>query len=356
MLMKKYLILFVIAFIFTGCNNDDFNNETPYNATDIIGEWLFYEDINKSYVTNLTLHSNSTLETYLYRYPGENNYISEIGSGIWTFSRSTKNLESRVTYLSSQTIKTNNYTIEDVDAYSLKMYDKQLHSHDTYIRVANNYNLFMDEKLGIKDIVTDFNADFNANEYESLNQNIASVNNEGIITSTGIGTTFIIAKDGDRKLAIRINVNNGVSRHASEVNSNIASIIKKYGNNYLHLDRDEIGYGLSVIAYKKPESEPCAQELQYHYEPYSGSIVCIEAIYESEKSLQNDLNYLRNHYIYLALPTTTLYVAANVTSFSDSDYYIMPLTNGLRYGSTNFLNTYHYANAWGYTIPGLFDK
>lgn len=48
--MKKYLILFVIAFIFTGCNNDDFNNETPYNATDIIGEWLFYEDINKSYV------------------------------------------------------------------------------------------------------------------------------------------------------------------------------------------------------------------------------------------------------------------------------------------------------------------
>lgn len=63
-----------------------------------------------------------------------------------------------------------------------------------------------------------------------------------------------------------------------------------------------------------------------------------------------------NHYIHLALPTTTLYVAANVTSFSDSDYYIMPLTNGLRYGSTNFLNTYHYANAWGYTIPGLFNK
>ena len=51
--MKKYLILFFIAFILTGCNNDDFNNETPYNATDIIGEWLFYEDINKSYVTNL---------------------------------------------------------------------------------------------------------------------------------------------------------------------------------------------------------------------------------------------------------------------------------------------------------------
>lgn len=352
MLMKKYLILFIITFIFAGCNNDDFNNETPYNATDIVGEWLFYEDINKSYVTNLTLNSNSTLETYLYRYPGATNYISEVGSGIWTFSRSTKNLESRVTYLSSQQIKTNNYTIENVDEYSLKMYDKQLHSHDTYIRVVNSYNLFMDEKLDMKDMAPDFNA----YEYESLNQNIASVNNEGIITCTGIGTTFIIAKDGDKKLAVRINVSNGISRHSSEVNSNIASIIKKYGNNYIHLDKDKIGYGLSIIAYKKLETEPCAQELQYHYEPYSGSIVCIETIYESEKSLQNDLSYLRTHYKYLNLPTTTLYVSTDITNFSDSDYYIMPLTNGIRYGSTNFLNKYHYANAWGYTIPGLFDN
>lgn len=348
--MKKYLLL-LISIFFIGCNNDDFKNETPYNATDIIGEWLFYEDINKSYTIDLSLNENSTMETYIYRYPSTSNIIAEAGSGVWTYSRNTKNIESRATYLSDLQIKTNNYTVEYANAYSLKIYDKQLHSHDTYIRVTNSYDLFMDDKLYIKDIL----ANFNASEYESINSNIASVNNDGIVSCNSIGTTFIIAKDGDKKLAIKVNINNGISRHTSEINTNISSIIKKYGNNYIQKNQEEIGFGLSIIAYMNPESEPCVTELQYHYEPYSGSIVCIETIYCSEKALYNDSNYLKAYYNYDTHSSVTLYYPFS-TSFYDSEYYIMPLTNGIRYGSTNFLNRYHYVNAWGYTIPGLFSN
>lgn len=347
--MKKYLSILLLALVLIGCNDNESYREANYNASDIIGEWVLLEEQNKSYIQNLAFHNNSTMESSIYRYPSASNYLAKYGSGIWSYSRDTHNLESRAIYNDSQQNKTNFYNVSHVDAYTLLMYDKQLHSLDTYIRVAGNYTLFMLNKQSIDCLPENFHA----KSYESINKDIATVDENGTVAGVGIGTTFILAKDKDKTLAIKINVENGVKRHAKEVNTNIMSIIKKYGSHYFY--KDDLNYGLNIVAYTNPEYEPCASEVQYHYDPYSGSIVCIEVLYNSETALKSDENYLGLYYYHLLLPPNTLHVEAGITNFFDSTYYIMELTNGLRYGSTGFLEGFHYANAWGYQIPGLFN-
>lgn len=345
--MKKYLSILLLAFALIGCNGNDSYSEANYNANDIIGEWLLVEGQNKTYAMDIIFNTNSMMEMYVFKNPSDENFLVRFGSGVWTYSREAHNLETRGLYNGEKQEVTRFYNVSHADSYTLLMYDKLLKSSDTYIRVAKTYNLFMLDKQNIADLP----AGFHAQKYETLNEDVAAVDENGVITGTGIGTTFILARDGDKTVAVKVNIESGVNLHAKEVNSNIETIIEKHGNyDY----KSDLSNGLYVISYINPADEPCASVVFYHYEPYSGSIVCVEVVYDSNKALKSDQTYLGSHYNYLNLPKATLYVDMNITDFFDSSYFIMEMTNGLRYASTGYLKTYRYLNAWGNTIPGLF--
>ena len=92
-----------------------------------------------------------------------------------------------------------------------------------------------------------------------------------------------------------------------------------------------------------------AAELQYHFDPTSGAITSIDLIYASESSaLNNDTQYIldSNRYNEYRINRTKRYVYKEYGNFWDSEVYLEPLTNGMRYASTNFLKCLGYVNVF----------
>ena len=146
-------------------------------------------------------------------------------------------------------------------------------------------------------------------------------------------------------------VRNGVKEHSAEVNQSIDDIVKKYGDDYygpVNSDYSESGNFLKAIAYEYPESEPYVAELQYHYDPTSHAITSIDLIYASDLAMNNDQQYIYNSNTYneYIVNGTKRYVYKEYGDFWDSDVYIKPLNNGMRYGSTNFLKSFGFVNVF----------
>ena len=349
----KWLTLIVAALLVSCSDNDDIEQDRISNSS-LFGEWLFYDgmdnnadelpDLNSAMV--LVLNNDYSFEHIVYKHPYE---VTEepysMASGDWDFQPSTSLLTTK-SKTEDLSIHNPTYYIEKVYECELYLVNTKLKATDRYRRILTTYTKFMDET---------FKADefsyYSPQSYISLNPNVAKVDANGNITTVGIGTTFVIAKCDGFETAVKVVVRNGVKEHSAEVNGSIYDIIKKYGENYKGPyigPYYESGNFLYAILYEYPESEPYVAELQYHYDPTSGAITSIDLIYASDSAMNNDTKYIRdsNTYNEYRINGTKRYVYKEYGDFWDSDVYIKPLNNGMRYGSTNFLKSFGFVNVF----------
>lgn len=349
----KWLTLIVAALLVSCSDNDDIEQDRISNSS-LFGEWLFYDgmdnnadelpDLNSAMV--LVLNNDYSFEHIVYKHPYE---VTEepysMASGDWDFQPSTSLLTTK-SKTEDLSIHNPTYYIEKVYECELYLVNTKLKATDRYRRILTTYTKFMDET---------FKADefsyYSPQSYISLNPNVAKVDANGNITTVGIGTTFVIAKCDGFETAVKVVVRNGVKEHSAEVNGSIYDIIKKYGENYKGPyigPYYESGNFLYAILYEYPESEPYVAELQYHYDPTSGAITSIDLIYASDLAMNNDQHYIYNSNTYneYIVNGTKRYVYKEYGDFWDSDVYIKPLNNGMRYGSTNFLKSFGFVNVF----------
>ena len=352
----KWLTLIVAALLVSCSDNDDIHQDRFSNSS-LFGEWLFYDgmdnnadelpDLNSAMV--LVLNNDYSFEYIVYKHPNE---VTEepysMASGDWNFQPSTSLLNTEGETINSF-IHHRTYYVEKVDAYELHVVNSKLNTTDRYRRILTTYTKFMDDTFKAEAFTN-----YSPQSYFSLNPNIAKVDANGNITTVGIGTTFVIAKCNGFETAVKVVVRNGVKEHSDEVNQSIDDIVKKYGDDYygpINSEFSESGNFLKVIFYEYPELEPYAEQLQYHYDPTSRAITCVDVIYSSEPSaLNNDTQYIldSNTYNEHIVNGTKRYVYKGYGDFWDSEVYIQCFSNCIRYGSTNFLKCLGYVDVRNY--------
>ena len=342
--MKK-IIYFICLLSVMSCNDDDIINDRNFDPMNLYGEWLFYDGTNKFSAVHMIIDNNAKLKLDVY--DDYENYGEpwRTAVGSWFYSSRTKHMKTTSLYEAQQVSIDKSYDIMNVDNCTLKMLDTDTHSFVTYHRVINTYTKFMSETFRIEN----YPDGFSPSEFISLNPHVAKVDANGNITTVGIGTTFVIAKCNGFETAVRVVVRNGVKEHSAEVNGSIYNIVKKYGENYKGPyigPYYESGNFLYAILYEYPDSEPYVAELQYHYDPSSGAITSIDLIYASELAMNNDTKYIRdpNTYNEYRINGTKRYVYKEYGDFWNSEVYLEPQTNGMRYASTNFLKCFGFIN------------
>ena len=348
----KWLTLIVAALLVSCSDNDDIEKERFSNSA-LFGEWLFYDgmdnnndgmpDLNSAIV--LKLKKDYSIEYNIYIHPYERTEEPDsIFLGKWSFQPSTSLLTANYDDQEDQYFK--KYYVNKVYECELYVMNTLLKAIDRYRRILTTYTKFMDDTFK-----ADVFSYYSPQSYISLNPNVAKVDANGNITTVGIGTTFVIAKCDGFETAVKVVVRNGVKEHSAEVNQSIDDIVKKYGDDYygpVNSDYSESGNFLKAIAYEYPESEPYVAELQYYYDPTSHAITSIDLIYASDLAMNNDQQYIYNSNTYneYIVNGTKRYVYKEYGDFWDSDVYIKPLNNGMRYGSTNFLKSFGFVNIW----------
>ena len=343
----KWLTLIVAALLVSCSDNDDIEKER-FSNSDLFGEWLFYDgmdnnndgmpDLNSAIV--LKLNKDYSIEYNIYIHPYERTEEPDsIFLGKWSFQPSTSLLTANYDYQEYQYFK--KYYVNKVYECELYLVNRELKAIDRYRRILTTYTKFMDDTFK-----ADVFSYYSPQSYISLNPNVAKVDANGNITTVGIGTTFVIAKCDGFETAVKVVVRNCVKDHSAEVNQSIDDIIRKYGDNFKGPIYSEYS-DLQLIYYKNPELEPYVEQLQYHYDPTSRAITCVDVIYSSESSaLNNDTQYIldSNMYNEYIVNGTKRYVYKEYGDFWDSEVYIQFFSNGIRYGSTNFLKCLGYVD------------
>ena len=345
--MKK-IIYFICLLTVISCNDDDIINDRNFDPMNLYGEWLFYDGTNKFSAVHMIIDNNAKLKLDVYANYETSGEPWGTAVGSWFYSSRTKHMKTTALYEAQDASKDKSYDIMNVDNCTLKMLDTDTHSFVTYHRVINTYTKFMSETFRIEN----YPDGFSPSEFISLNPNVAKVDANGNITTVGIGTTFVIAKCDGFETAVKVVVRNGVKEHLAEVNQSIDDIIKKYGDDYVgpyDSPNSESGNFLQVIYYKNPELEPYVAELQYHYDPTSRVITSIDLVYNaSDLAMNNDQQYIYNSNTYneYIVNGTKRYVYKEYGDFWDSEVYMQFFSNGIRYGSTNFLKCFGYVNVF----------
>ena len=346
--MKK-IIYFICLLSVLSCNDDDIISDRNFDPMNLYGEWLFYDGTNKFSAVHMIIDNNAKLKLDVYANYETSGEPWRTAVGSWFYSSRTKHMKTTALYEAQEVSIDKSYDIMNVDNCTLKMLDTDTHSFVTYHRVINTYNKFMSETFRIEN----YPDGFSPNEFVSLNPHVAKVDANGNITTVGIGTTFVIAKCDGFETAVKVVVRNGVKEHSAEVNQSIDDIIKKYGDDYYgpyHNANSESGNFLQAIYYEYPELEPYVEQLQYHYDPTSRAITCIDVYYplESVSALINDTQYIldSNTYNEHIVNGTKRYVYKGYGDFWDSEVYIQCFSNCIRYGSTNFLKCLGYVNVF----------
>ena len=345
--MKK-IIYFICLLTVISCNDDDIINDRNYDPMDLYGEWLFYDGTNKFSAVHMIIDNNAKLKLDVYANYETSGEPWGTAVGSWFYSSRTKHMKTTALYEAQDASQDKSYDIMNVDNCTLKMLDTDTHGFVTYHRVINTYTKFMSETFRIEN----YPDGFSPSEFISLNPNVAKVDANGNITTVGIGTTFVIAKCDGFETAVKVVVRNGVKEHLAEVNQSIDDIIKKYGDDYVgpyDSPNSESGNFLQVIYYKNPELEPYVAELQYHYDPTSRVITSIDLVYNaSDLAMNNDQQYIYNSNTYneYIVNGTKRYVYKEYGDFWDSEVYMQFFSNGIRYGSTNFLKCFGYVNVF----------
>lgn len=336
--MKKYIIFLISLISLSACNDDEIA-KVSINTDKITGSWYLYDENNPDNAIYMELKDGMTFINEEYIHPNDTAYPRNLGKGTYSYMRASNTMS-----VGGVSIHPDGnydlmlrYDVTGVDDQTLCLWNQRLNCYDYYYRVLNSYEVFVSQKINL-----DFPNGEKPDNIITANASIVTPLNDGSIISTGIGQSFLIAQYGEKKVAYKVVVKNGVDGHANEVNCSIDDIIKKYGIPDGKVSRSN---NITAIYYKTPASEPYASELQYFYDNNSRAITCIDVLYNNKIPLNNDLAYIDSKYTKQHVEGLDYdFTSYSITEdFNSSTYFILKgLSTGIRYGSTTFWLTHKY--------------
>lgn len=337
--MKRILYLLFAVICLTACeNDDDENSNNAGSVQNVSGEWFCYDEETGLFAMDMNLTENLSYSCITYVNPTTEMKVQDKQSGTWGFFTNTNSI--RVSALSEITGMKEmlDFAFVKADDYKLVLRNKSNNGNDVYYKVVNTYNAIVGE-----DITTDLSQiGFEAIEYMSINSNIATVDNHGIINTKGIGTTFIIAKDSkSNKVTIKLEVISYVEIHASEINSDIETIYKTYGQPDIEQVQDN---GSTAILYKNQSIDKSASKIQFNYNSTSHKVTRVLVLYQSREAYLKDTEYLPSVFHTVEFGN---YYFCDTDDFYSSTFHILPFEQGgsyyASYGSTSQMILYgHY--------------
>ena len=338
MTMKQFIYLMFVAMAFVACSDDDYVKPT-FTSSSIDGDWLMYDESGAS-AMEMSLTSKGfsyAATTYINLRQGQEVYDNLYG--YYAFITSNQSLRIQINSERNEMINTNDFSVQNVDDFTLSLYNKKLCCDDVYCRIVAKH-----ETIVGKTISNDYlsSVGFSATEFDALDESVVIVDASGNITTKGVGTTFVIAKNGDKKIAVKVVVVTQVENYVSYIyQSTIDDIIMSYGQPDVE---GAITDASSGILYKQPSFDPNLESIQFNYDNTSRLVTRILTVYKDETTFCNDYIFIDNTYI-IDESDPTLYYDAD--DFLKSRVMLSPFIKDNKYyisynSSTYFMNNKHY--------------
>lgn len=338
--MKKIIYFLFLAICCVACDSDDDVIKKTFTCNDLDGEWLCYDEENGTSAIDMQLAARgysyqATIFTDIY----SNMDVYDSQYGFFSYYKASNMIRMQVASQKEGNSETVDYLLTDVDDCTLKLCSKKFNCIDVFYKVVDSRELAFGQtaQMDISQI-----SSFTPSEYQVLNNNVATVDESGCVTACGIGSTFVVAKDGDKRVAMKITVTSLVDVHAAEVYESVDDVLEKYGNPDVQADLANNSAG---ILYKKPSFEPTASAIEFDYDKTSRKMTKIMVKYNSQDSFETDKKYIVDHFyavdlgdIYYCDQEDILASKVHILPFlsTDGNYYIT-------YGSSTYFFTYgHY--------------
>ena len=258
--MKKEIInrLTLSLSVFFGCLalgscSDDYEGP-QYSVT---GEWFLDEsDANQ---TKRTIKEFTADGKYhgLQIIIGATTNISEIADGTYSISDNKINAVFTTPYAAQHFSEV--YKVNNADKYSLSLVIEGTGSSGVLNRIVETYNM----QLGESRQCTISDPAFNAVSFLSYDENIATVDDSGVIRAQKRGTAYIkmISAEGDAIIRVIVNdADNLMDDFTKYIYGPIDQVLKDYGNNYVTFD---LRSGRTTVAYQV--FDDVVREIEFNY-------------------------------------------------------------------------------------------
>lgn len=331
--MKKIIYMLLMAVCFTACSDDDDMTRETFTSDVFDGEWLLFDEDEPLSASEISFAAKGysykcTTYTDLDGIPTvDNKYY-----GSYSYIKKTNSL--RVSALSeiSGWLRTYDFEVKSVNNNSMLLVNKSFNSYDTYYRIVKKATLYADDVTG-NSYLSD--AGFYADEYVSLNDRIATVDGSGNITATGYGTTFVIAKSGEEKIAVKVTVESMAETYSNLIyNSTYEDIIAMFGEPDKIATASETS---AAILYDNPTFDHGLKKMQINIDLQTERVTRILTLYSSTTAYNSDAAFVANNFYEVDYGGTYY---CDTEEFLKSRVHILPFEqNGSYY--INYGSTYH---------------
>ena len=308
--LTLFLSVFFGSLAFSSCS-DDYDGP-QYSVT---GEWFI--DESDDYQTKRTIKEFTSDGKYhgLQIIVGGTANISEIADGIYKMSDNKINAVYTTPFAAQHFSEM--YKVNNADKYSLSLVIEGTGSSGVFHRIVETYNMQLGEsrQCSISD------PEFNAVSFVSYDENIATVDESGMIRAMKRGTAYIKMISAVGEAIIRVIVNdsdNLMDDFTKYIYGPIDKVLNDFGSHYVTFDMDN---GLTSV----------------FYNVYDDAVRAIQ------------FNYLQREHVYNIMGTfqSRADLKSIIASF-DQKYEKRP--------STGELYHYYYAYVDGHLVRMLIDE
>ncbi|MGN0256991.1 MAG: hypothetical protein ACI4CA_01230 [Bacteroides sp.] len=332
--MKRIFLMLLAATCFIACDNDNEYQEAEFTYDAIDGEWLLCDENNPSTATEMTfLAKGYSYKCRTYVDINQTPKLYESYNGSYVYVKTTNTLRVRALGEKNGWQHTYDFEVKGVSQYSMLLINKHLNSYDIYYRIIKSINTTAGKNIGNSYLNE---CGLTARNFISANPNVATVDDNGNITTIGNGLTYIIADVGEEKIAIKITVDPMVKTYSECVyNASLYDITNMYGepNAINRITETSIS-----LYYENPSFDTNIEAVAFFVDIETEKVTRILTQYNSESAYRLDESFIKNNF-YEVIFNRNLYYC-DVENFLSSNVHIQPLalddTYIIMYGSTFF--------------------
>lgn len=323
--------------LFVACSDDDKEIKINYDIDVIDGDWLQYNS-GEATATEATFSIKGyTYNGIIYATQGNACTQTDTQEGFFVFNHDTQYLRFSIMSEKTGNLKIRAFALQSASDCNISLLNVEFNTIEEYSRIVSKHEVEVGDVIDNSYVAK---AGLSGAEFTSLNPSTASVDSEGNITALAAGVTFVLAKAGDKQVAVKIDVMSRARVYSSYIGKSIDKILNIYGTPYDEGVTSATSYG---VLYANPSNDLNLSYIQFQYDAITREIVVILAIFADKNAYDTEADYIDKHYFWdnnnnLYLDTDNYYTAKiNFTPFEyEGSYYI-------QCGSTSYFREYgHY--------------
>lgn len=278
--------------LFVACSDNDKEVKIKYDIDVIDGDWLQYNS-GETTATEATFRIKGyTYNGIIYSTQGNSCTPKDSQEGFFGFNHDNQHL--RFNILSEQTGNMKNavFALETASDCNMILLNVEFNTIEEYSRIVSKHEVEVGDVINNSYVAK---AGLNGAEFISLNPSTASVDSEGNITAVATGITFVLAKAGDKQVAVKIDVMAKSVVYASYIGQPIDNILEIYGNFDVTGATSET---TKAVLYQNPASDENLSAIQFQYDTTTLEVVRVLMAYSNKNAYIAEAAYIANHYFW----------------------------------------------------------